>query len=134
MMNIDILTFFPLIILICALILTLSGHLLHGSYLWEYSKPVFFLVWRVYMRIEWAVMRVMFKIGSGWLFRHSKALRHIFARFLQLIGNGEVYTLSECFKILDTLYKDYPHVFVALRICCCRQSMDAEQLPQLKLY
>jgi len=115
--------FFIFSIVFC-IVLSLNAHLLHGSYLWEYAKPVFYLVWRVYMRFEWATMKVMYKIGTNWLFRRFKAIRYMFARFISLIGNGEVYTLSECYKILDTLYRDYPHVYVAMRICCCRQSME----------
>ncbi|MHA1281467.1 MAG: ATP-binding protein [Promethearchaeota archaeon] len=106
------------------IIIASNSHLLHGSYLWEYSKPVFYLVWRVYMRFEWAVMKVMYKICTSWLFRNSKVIRHFFGRLLQIAGNGEVYTLGECYKILDTLYRDYPHVYVAIRICPCRQAMQ----------
>jgi len=115
---------FGLLLFVLIALLTINGHILHGSYLWEYAKPVFFLVWRVYMRFEWALMKVMYKLGTSWLFRHFKFLRHLFARMVSIYGNGEVYTLSECYKILDTLYLNYPNVYVALRICCCRQSME----------
>lgn len=113
-----ILTFSSLMVLI------FNGHLFHGSYLWNYAKPVFYLFWRIYMRLEYGTMKVMFKIFSSKLFQRLPTLRRMCAQALSIVGNGEVYTLSECYKILDTLYRDYPHVYVAMRICCCRQSMN----------
>ncbi|MHA1291539.1 MAG: ATP-binding protein [Promethearchaeota archaeon] len=76
------------------------------------------------MRIEWAVMKVAYKIGSGWLARHSKFFRMMFAKMISLFGDGEVYTIDECYKILDILYRHHPHVYVGMRICCCRQAME----------
>jgi len=43
---------------------------------------------------------------------------------ISIIGDGEVYTLEECYKIIDILYKNYPYVYVGMRICCCRQAMQ----------
>jgi ferredoxin len=35
-----------------------------------------------------------------------------------------VYTLNECYQIIDALYKEYKNVYVGIRICPCRQSMN----------
>ncbi len=110
-------------VFIASVLTTLSAHIFHGSYLWEYSKPVFYFVWRIYMRIEYAIMIIVYKIGSGWLVTHSTFFRKFLVKMISIAADGEVYTLEECYKIIDILYKDYPHVYVGMRLCCCRHSM-----------
>lgn len=100
-----------------------NGHLFHSQYIWEYCKPVAYLLQRVYMRIEWAVMRVAHKLLNTWLFQHSRFVRMLFGRVLTTVANGEVYTLNEINNILDILYRNYPNVYVGIRICCCRQAL-----------
>lgn len=112
------------LIVISLSILSLKGHIFHGSYLWEYSKPVFYLFWRLYMRFEYGVMKMIYQLGKSPIFKHLRFLREFFTKILSFIGNGEVYTLNECYHIIDALYKEYPNVYVAIRVCPCRQAME----------
>ena len=114
----------PLLPCFIIILLNSSVHLFHSNYKWKYNRPIAYILHRFYMRIEWAVMKVALKIGNSWLLRHSKFLRQLIKTILFRYTNGEVYTLKECHEILDSLYKDYPHVYVGMRICPCRQTRN----------
>lgn len=112
----------PLLIVVIFLIVVNSAHLLRGTYIWQYSKPFFYLNFRLYMKYEYAIMKMVLKLGSMRIFQRFRFFRLLLLQLISVYANGEVYSLEECLNILETLYKDYPHVYVALRICCCRQS------------
>ncbi len=118
------LVFFSILIIISILLIVNSAHLLRGTYIWEYSKPFFYLNFRIYMKYEYAIMKMVFKLASLKIFQRIRPFKMLLLKMISMYANGEVYTLEECLNILDTLYKDYPHVYVALRICCCRQSRN----------
>ncbi len=110
------------IVFFSVIIASITSHLFHGSYTWQYNRPAFYLGQKLFMRIEYALMKVYLKIGSGWLVKHSTFFRKMLSHFISRVGTGEVYTLEECYKIIDALYEDHPHVYVGLRICPCRQA------------
>jgi len=82
------------------------------------------------MRYEWALMKVAHKLLAGRFMdfcRRHGALRIIpemIKRLLTIVGNGEVYTLEECVQIYETLFRDFPYVYVGVRICPCRQARE----------
>lgn len=110
------------------MVVLFNSHIFHGRYTWKFTSPSFFTFQRIYMRIEWALMRLLWKGATGKFMvfcRRNRALKFI-PKFLKtlitLIGNGEVYTLEECIEIYDTLFRDFPYVNVGVRICPCRQA------------
>ncbi|MHA1291538.1 MAG: hypothetical protein ACTSQJ_02590 [Promethearchaeota archaeon] len=67
-------------------------------------------------------MKVAHNLLNGRLFNRFRFLRLFFTKFLNLFANAEIYTLNECNKIIDILFHNYPHVYLGVLICCCRQA------------
>lgn len=67
-------------------------------------------------------MRFLLTLSKTWIIRKSKILRLFITRILALLVNAEIYTLDECLKIIGSLYKYFPNVYVGIRICPCRQA------------
>ena len=111
-----------LLTLISVIIIANSSHVLRGEYRWRHGGLYYKVFARIYYRLEWIFMKILYKISSGWIMSHFKGFRHFIRELINITATGEVYTLNECFKILDSLYKDYPHVYVGMRICACRQA------------
>ena len=118
------LNFLPIITIIAFLLITNGAHLLRGDYKWRYRGLYYKIYAAIYYRIEWILMKIFYKIGSGWLINHSKYFRTVISGLISIFADGEVYTLNECMKILDSIYEEYPHVYVGMRICACRQSKN----------
>jgi len=112
----------PGIIVISIIVSNISSHLLRGSYVWQYNKPHFYLSQRIYMRFEFLIMRLLHALSKTWIIRHSRFLQLFLVKSITALIQSEVYTLEECLKIIDTLYKEYPNVYVGIRICPCRQA------------
>ncbi len=122
MISIEILTsLLVLWLIIFAFVASQTGHLLHANYIWKFNRP-YAKIMIFYMRIEWVVMALSLKIANSWLIRHSTILRKYIQTILCQVAGAEVYTLKECNGIVDSLFKDYPNVYVGVRICPCRQS------------
>ena len=100
----------------------LNSHLLRGSYIWKFNKPHFFLSQRMYMRIEFLVMRLLLALSKLWIIRRSRFLQLFLVKAITSLVQSEVYTLEECLKIMDSLYREHPNVYVGIRICPCRQA------------
>ena len=110
--------------LISIILIANSSHLFRSDYKWKHNGLYYKFFARGYYRIEYALMKIVFKIGSGWLLQHFRFLRKLLEKLFSFTADGEVYTLDECYKILDSLYKDYPHVYVGMRVCACRQGLN----------
>ena len=112
----------PGIIIFSIILTTITSHLLRGSYVWQYSKPHFYLSQRIYMRFEFLVMRLLLALSKVWIIRRSRFLQLFLVKSITFLIQSEVYTLDECLKIIDSIYKEYPNVYVGIRICPCRQA------------
>lgn len=67
-------------------------------------------------------MLVALNLSRGFIMTRFRLLRDMFRTILSIVADAEVYTLQECYKILDALYARYPNAYVGMRICPCRQS------------
>ncbi|MHA1149434.1 MAG: ATP-binding protein [Promethearchaeota archaeon] len=101
---------------------SINSHLLRGDYKWRHGGLYYHGFAKIYYRIEWIMMKILLKLVSSRIMKRFKVLRYFIRDILAIGATGEVYTLNECYKILDSLYKDYPNVYVGMRICACRQA------------
>ncbi|MHA1147374.1 MAG: ATP-binding protein [Promethearchaeota archaeon] len=102
--------------------ISFNGHIIRADYKWRHGGLYYKFFAKTYYRIEYAIMKMLYNLGTGWLMQHFKFLRKFLVALISINADGEVYTLDECYKILDSLYKDLPNVYVGMRICACRQS------------
>jgi len=112
------------IIFFSFILASINSHLLRGSYVWQYNKPHFYLSQRIYMRFEFLIMRLLLALSKMWIIRNSRFLQLFIVKSLTTLIQSEVYTLDECLKIIDSLYKEYPNAYVGIRICPCRQARE----------
>ncbi len=72
------LVFFSILIIISILLIVNNAHLLRGTYIWEYSKPFFYLNFRIYMKYEYAIMKMVLKLASLKFFQRFKFFKMLF--------------------------------------------------------
>lgn len=117
--------FYLPVVLLALTITSNSLHLLRGTYAFNLRKPWYRLWMRFYYQLEWVLMKMLFKLGSGRFLQRHRFLRAFFQKTIGVYGDGEIYTLQECFQILDSIYAHYPNAYVGLRTCACRQGRNA---------
>ncbi len=132
-MNITVLMLSCIALVLTTLLISFTGHILHGSYIFNRQAPWYRLWQWQYNRIEYMVMRFLYWLGGRKIMRKSRFLRMFIVQLVSLGANGEVYTLGECLQIVDALFARYPNVYVGLRICPCRQAREKFDDPLPKL-
>ena len=133
MLNIVIILL-PGIIVFSIFLASIASHLLRGSYVWQVTKPHFKLIQRGMMKNEYLTMRMLDKLSKVKLIRRSRFIQLFIVKILSSLIQCEVYTLDECLKLMDSIYREYSNVYVGIRICPCRQARglyDKNGLPNI---
>ncbi len=124
----------PGIILFLIILANITSHILRGSYTFNVSKLGFKLSQQGSFKNEYLQMRILDRLLKVKLIKRSKFLQLLIVKIVSSLIQCEVYTLDECLKLMDAIYKDYPNVYVGIRICPCRQARglyDKNGLPNI---